>query len=268
MASRSQPPRRQSTISFYGEDIIAIQELDPNETYVPIVALCSKLGLERGPQERRVRAHSVLAAGARVLPVELDDGRTAPALCLRVDLLPLWLAGLDASKVSDAARARLELFQRESASVLWQANRPQGYGPEDELLPPRHEQNPAEQSYVAALAMATLARQQMQIERQLDARGLRDEIHRAAEADPYAASGAVDDKQAELLARAVRRVALAAAERTRRNEYGGVYSGLYRQFGIATYRRTPPARLREALEWLDRWRGDLLGEPEPPPDIE
>ena len=268
MASRSQPPRRQSTISFYGEDIIAIQELDPNETYVPIVALCSKLGLERGPQERRVRAHSVLAAGARVLPVELDDGRTAPALCLRVDLLPLWLAGLDASKVSDAARARLELFQRESASVLWQANRPQGFGPEDELLPERLNQSPAEQSYAAALGMATLARHQMLIERQLDARGLRDEIHRAAEGDPYAASGAVDDRQAELLARAVRRVALAAAERTRRNEYGGVYLGLFRQFGISSYRRTPPARLREALEWLERWRGDLMGEPEPPPDIE
>ena len=57
-------------------------------------------------------------------------------------------------------------------------------------------------------------------------------------------------------------------ERTRRNEYGGVYNGLYRQFGIASYRRMPPARLREALEWLERWRGDLMGEPEPPPDIE
>ena len=61
---------------------------------------------------------------------------------------------------------------------------------------------------------------------------------------------------------------LSPAERTRRNEYGGVYNGLYRQFGIASYRRMPPARLREALEWLERWRGDLMGEPEPPPDIE
>jgi hypothetical protein len=30
----------------------------------------------------------------------------------------------------------------------------------------------------------------------------------------------------------------------------------------------PAGRLREALEWLERWRGDLMGEPEPPPDIE
>ncbi|HEX9374278.1 MAG TPA: phage antirepressor N-terminal domain-containing protein [Roseiflexaceae bacterium] len=259
-----QPSRRQSGITFYGQDIIAIQELDPNETYVPIVALCARLGIERGPQERRVRAHALLASGARTLPVELEDGRSAPALCLRVDLLPLWLAGLDAAKVSDEARGRLELFQRESASVLWQAHRPQGFGPEDEFLPPRHEQNPAEQSYVAALGMATLARHQMLIERQLSARGWRDE----QAGDPYASGTAIDDPQATLLAQAVRRVALAAAERTRRNEYGGVYAGLYRQFGIASYRRMPPARLHEALEWLERWRGDLMGEPEPPPDIE
>jgi hypothetical protein len=262
------PARHQSTISFYGQDIVAYQELDPNETYVPIVTLCARLGLERAAQERRVRGHAVLASGARTMPIELDDRRTTPALCLRVDLLPLWLNGVESSKVDQAAQARLELFQRESASTLWQSHRPQGYGPEDEFLPPRHEQNPAEQSYVAALAMATLARQQMLIERQLDARGLHDNPQRPPDGDPYAAGGALDDRQAELLARAVRRVALAAAERTRRNEYGGVYNGLFRQFGIASYRRMPPARLREALEWLERWRGDLMGEPEPPPDIE
>lgn len=259
-----QPAYRQSSMTFFGEDIIALQELDPNETYVPIIGLCMLMGLERTPQERRVRAHAVLGAGAKVLPVELEDGRSVPALCLRADLVPLWLVGLDASKVNDAARAKLELFQRESASVLWQANRPQGFGPEDEFLPERLNQSPAEHAYVAALAMATLARHQMLIERQLNARGL----HDTPGPDPYAPAGATDDPQAELLARAVRRVALAAAERTRRNEYGGVYLGLFRQFGISSYRRTPPARLHEALEWLERWRGDLMGEPEPPPDIE
>src|SRR4249919_2866212 len=86
-----QSARRQTTISFYGQDIVAYQELDPNETYVPIVRLCARLGLERAAQERRVRGHAVLASGAHTMPVEFDDGHTAPALCLRVDLLPLWL---------------------------------------------------------------------------------------------------------------------------------------------------------------------------------
>jgi hypothetical protein len=181
---------------------------------------------------------------------------------LRIDLLPLWLTLVESPKVDPALRPQLELFQREAASSLWQGFRPQGFGPEDGLVPVRHEQNPAEQAYVAELAMATLARHQMLIERQIDARSR----HSANYTDPYA-SEALDDPPAELLARAVRRVALAAQERTRRNEYPGMYTGLYRQFGIASYRRTPPARLREALEWLERWRGDLMGEPEPPPDI-
>jgi len=257
-----QPTHRQSGVMFYAEDLIALQELDPNETYVPIARLCERLGLDRATQERRVRAHAVLASGARTVAVE-DGNGTRPMLCLRADLAPLWLVGIDAARVDEPARSRLELYQRECASALWQSFRPQGFGAEDELLPPRHEQSPAEQAYVAALAIATLARHQMLIERQLNARGGRDEQN----PDPYAPGAALDDKDAALLAQAVRRVALAAAERTRRNEYGGMFNGLYRQFGIASYRRMPRARLHEALEWLDRWRGDLMGEPEPPPDI-
>ncbi len=246
---------------FYSRDLLALLELEPNDRYVPIAALCEALGIDRRTEERRVRAHRVMAAGAQMLTVETEHGDER-ALCLRVDLLPFWLAGIDAGKVVEAARARLEAMQRECASVLWQAFRPQGFGPEDALLPPLLQQRPVEQAYAGALAMATLARHQLLIERQLDLRPDYDET-----GDPYAAGSTIDDPQAALLARAVRRVALAAAERTRRNEYPGIYSGLYRQFGIASYRRMPPARLHEALEWLERWRGDLMGEPEPPPDI-
>jgi hypothetical protein len=250
----------QPRVSFYGEDIIAMFELEPNETYVPVAGLCQVLGIERAPEERRVRAHALLSEGARMLEVEGEAG-TEMALCLRVDLLPLWLTGVDAEKVAIELRSRVELFQREATSMLWQSFRPQGFGPEDALVPERHQQNPAEQAYVGALTQATLARHQLLIERQLDSSALYDD------SDPYGAGGGVDDPQAELLARAVRRVALAAQERTRRNEYPGMYSGLHRQFGISSYRRMPPGRLHEALEWLDRWRGDLMGEPEPPPDI-
>jgi hypothetical protein len=158
------------------------------------------------------------------------------------------------------------LFQREASSLLWQHFRPQGYDSGDLLLPPRQQQDAAEQAYVAANSIATLARHQLLIERQLNGVGARDDDEQGA--DPWARrTTALDDPAAARLAQTVRRVALTLAERTRRNEYAGVYSGLYRTFGIASYRRMPPARLHEALEWLERWHGDLLGEPEPPPDI-
>jgi hypothetical protein len=254
------------TTWFYGHDLLAHLELDLNERFVPLARLCATLGLEVAPHERRARAHTVLAEGLRKLEVDDDDNRVRRLLCLRVDLVPLWLTTLNAAEVAEPLRAQLALFQREAASATWQAFRPQGFGPEDGMIPTRHEQTPAEMAYAAALTLATLARQQMLIERQLDHRA-----HHDDDEQPLfdgRSQRKLDDPQAETLARAVRRVAQAAAERTRRNEYSGVYSGLFRQFGINSYRRMPPARLREALEWLERWRGDLMGEPEPPPDIE
>ncbi len=260
------PPKSkqtQSTVSFYGEDIITVLELEPNEAYAIIGHLCERLGLTRSAQERRIKSHSVLREGARSVKVEVANGYET-MLGLRVDLVPLWLVGVDAAQVEGDARARLELLQRESASLLWQAFKPQGFGSEDELLPDRYQQTPAEQAYVGAQGIATLARQQMLIERQLNtARAERDFLRE----DPRSPGAAVDDRPAAQLAQTVRRVAHTLAERTRRNEYAGIFTGLYRQFGITSYRRMPQGRLHEALEWLERWHGDILGEPEPPPDI-
>lgn len=251
---------------FYAEDLLAWLHLDPNRTYVPIAELCERLGLSAPQEERRVRAHAGLNGGAKKMLIETDTGEE-PKLCLRVELLPLWLSTLDAAKVSDQdGRVRLELFQREAASLLWQSFRPQGFDSGDILIPPRLQQDHSEQAYVGALAMASLARHQMLIERQLNAPI--DEDDHAHIADPWAArAAAVDDQAAARLAQTARRVARTLGERTRRNEYFGVYSGLYRNFGISSYRRMPASRLYEALEWLERWYGDMMGEPEPPPDI-
>lgn len=250
---------------FYADDIVAWLELDPNRAYVPIADLAARLGLPAPREERRARAQGTLAAGARRLEVETEEGDSLVRLCLRVELVPLWLTTVDPAEVGDpAARARLELFQREAASALWQAFRPQGFDSGDVLIAPRQQQDHAEQAYVGAMAIAAMARQQALIERQLNAPHDDD----GPGADPWAArAGAVDDPAAARVAQTVRKVARTLGERTRRNEYWGALSGLYRNFGIASFRRMPPGRLYEALEWLERWYGDMMGEPEPPPDI-
>ncbi|HEX6288997.1 MAG TPA: phage antirepressor N-terminal domain-containing protein [Herpetosiphonaceae bacterium] len=237
---------------FYEDDIIALQDLDANEVYVPLNRLCETLGLEPAAQARALEAHSILVNGLRSL------GRDG--LGLRVDLVPLWLCTIDAMLVGSATRSKLIQYQQECASVLWQAFKPQGFGPEDAILPDRTEMIPAEQAYQGAMAQAALARQQMLIERQLEfdrANGNRSMPGEISERH----SPALD------LARAVRRVAHSLAARSRRNEYSGVFSGLHRQFGISSYRNLPYGRLREAMDWLERWHGDIQGEPEPPPDI-
>lgn len=250
---------------FYAEDMLSRLGLDPNRTYIPLAELCDALGLSQAKEERRVRGHSLLAQGCKRLPIDTDTGEML-MLCIKIELLPLWLTSVDSAQVSDSeTRDRLDLFQRECASSLWQAFRPQGYDSGDVLLPSRPHQSQVEQAFVGTMAMATLARHQLLIERQLDAPYDDDEEQGG---DPWAArTRVVDDPSAARLAQTARRVALTLAERTKRNEYFGVYSGLYRNFGISSYRRMPAGRLHEALEWLERWYGDMIGEPEPPPDI-
>jgi hypothetical protein len=253
-------------IWFYAQDMLAWLQLDPNRSYVPLAELCVRLGLTTAKEERRLRGHAILAAQSKRMLVDTDTGELR-MLCLPIELLPLWLTTLDAAQVTEPEGAvRLRLFQREAASALWQNFRPQGYDSGDMLIPRRQDQDAAEQAYVATMGMATLARHQLLIERQLNGVGAADDDDQGN--DPWARRAtALDDPAAARLAQTVRRVALTLAERTRRNEYAGIYSGLYRTYGITSYRRMPPARLHEALEWLERWHGDILGEPEPPPDI-
>jgi hypothetical protein len=244
---------QQRTPSFYNEDVIAIQDLDANEIAVPLNRLCTNLGLDVGIQTRRIQGNQLLADGVSQMRVATDEGQTLQ-LCLRADLVPLWLATLSAYDIAPSMRDKFVLYQRECASVLWQAFKPQGFSPEDALLPSVREMAASEQAYQTAAGMAALAREQMMIERQLNA-------------ERSTAREEVLDPQISQIARAVRVVAHTLSTRSRRNEYGGVFQGLYRQFSIASYRDIPRGRFVEAMEWLDRWRGDIEGEPEPPPDI-
>jgi hypothetical protein len=242
--------RSQPTTFFFEDDIFALLELDANDWYVPFVRLCAKLGLDPAEEAQFAQSQQMLASGLR---------GSGTGTSLRVDLLPLWLTLLDANVVDSTLRPQLLSFQREVASVLWQAFKPQGFGTEDALLPERAQLTPADRAYVGVMGEAALARQQLLIERQLEQRGV--DANRLPSTEDERASTAFD------IARAVRRVAHTASERSRRNEYGGVFRGLVHQFSISGYRRMPRGRLHEAMEWLERWHSDMLGEPEPPPDI-
>lgn len=244
--------------AFPRDDLGRLLELDANQSYIPLPHLCDVLAISLAPQTKRVKAHAILAAGFKQLVLPNLDGVDEKQPCLRVDLVPLWVAGLDPGSVVDHAQAVVASVGQQMASILWQSFRPQGFETDDTLLPVRWQQSPAEAAYRGALAIANLAREQMLLERQIAA---------DQEARAMGEASADGEPNAVLLARTVRRVAQTVSERSRRNEYPGIFDGLYRQWGITSYRRMPEVRLREALEWLERWYGDAIGEPEPPPDI-
>ena len=97
---------------FYGQDIFALLELDPNERYISLVELCALLGLPADKYLRRSQANHQLSEGLHTLEVEFDDGHIEDQLCLRIDLLPLWLSTVESQHANQQYRVRLELFQR------------------------------------------------------------------------------------------------------------------------------------------------------------
>jgi hypothetical protein len=175
-------------------------------------------------------------------------------------MIPLWLSGVNANRVSMAVRDKLIRYQTEVASVLWQAFKHEIL-PGDALAPPPADRSPAELAYEIATAVQHLAAQQIEIERSLGGRidnmarwaqGT-DERITALELRLSADDEQISEAQAGELALAVKTVAAVLAQQGAANGYQRVYSELYRRFSIASYKNLPGRRFQEALEWLHGW---------------
>src|SRR5437867_9615237 len=116
-------PLEQRIVPFYGDELAAVQQPD-GTIYVLFARLCDNLGLRRYSQVRRVQGHTVLSEGLIELTIETEGGPQV-AQCLRLDLLPLWLSGVQAGRTKADVQDRLIRYQREAAVVLWQAFKPQ-----------------------------------------------------------------------------------------------------------------------------------------------
>ena len=241
-------------IEFYGDAVLAVQDGGTGRIYVPVGRLCDNLGIVRSRQIQRIQEHQVLRRGVVTMTLNTASG-AQETICLRLDLVPFWLAGINANRVRSEVQEKLILYQSECAAVLWDAFRPAGQ-PSSTALNSSGNLSPAAQAYETAMAIATLARQQMNMESQLVdlATTISSHADRLAGLElTLAPQHAINEVQAAELSQAIKTVAQAMSERTGRNEYGGVYGQLYREFGITTYRALPTDRFHEAMEWLRNW---------------
>src|SRR3712207_2938598 len=85
-------PLEQRIVPFYGDELIAVQQPD-GAILVLFTRLCENLGLTREAQVRRVQRHAVLSEGLVSTAVRTEGG-VQTVQCLRLDLLPLWMSGL------------------------------------------------------------------------------------------------------------------------------------------------------------------------------
>jgi hypothetical protein len=241
-------------VTFYGDEILAVQEPEQNQVYVPLPRMCDNLGIDRPTQTQRIQEHEVLSSGLRTFKLQTAGG-VQETQCLRLDLIPFWLAGLNSRRVKKTVREKLILYQRECAAVLWDFFRPAGQ-PSSAALETAGETSPAAQAYEMAMAVAALARQQMQMEERMSdvASAITEQARRIDALElKLTPKGAITEAQAAELSQAVKTVARELGDQTGRNEYGGVYGQLYREFDITSYKHLPAAQFEQAMEWLRDW---------------
>ena len=250
----------QKNVLFMEDDLIAVKA-DDGHIYVSIRHLCQALKLDRYGQIQRIRRQDVLEDGHYQIEIGTAGGNQTMNM-LRVDLVPLFLTGINTGRIKDAAvKEKLELYQRQAAKVLWEAFQSGVLSTDtnfDDLLAG---DSPAAQAYKMASAIMQMARQQILLENQLQTHTQQLVQHEnrleQIETQLGESSQQVSPSQAMQISQAVKAIAMALSKRSGRNEYGGVYGEFYRKFGITSYKLLPAKRFQDAMKFLSDWYSEI-----------
>ena len=263
-------PTEIRTVAFYDDEITGalVQVEDVSQIYVPLRPLAHFLGLNWSAQYRRALRDEILAPEIRGVAIMAtpQEGGTQEMICLPLDFLPGWLFGITTSKVKPEYREKIARYRRECYRRLWEAFAPS-------IVPapaPISQSSGAALAYETAMAVAALAREQMELEARqvqqegrlnaaaqwakgIDARVTALEVRQLPDTQ-------INTSQVAELALQVKAVANALEQRGQERGYQRVYGELYRRFSIESYKSLPQSRFDEAKEWLRGWYDEITGE--------
>ncbi len=245
----------QKQVEFYEDELTAVRA-DDGQVYVAIRHMCDALGLAQRGQVLRIKRNEILMEGYEGGIMMITPGGRQRVGMLRVDLVPLWLSGIDTSRVKEDIRDKLKRFQREAAKILWEAfqdGRLIADPTFDALL---ESDSDAVQAYKMAMAVVKLARHQIILESRIDGHDQRLE---AIETE-LGSGHKITPDQATSISQAVKAVARELGKQSKRNEYGGVYGELYRRYRVPSYKDLPAAKYDDAMKWLGDWLQSLTGD--------
>lgn len=266
-------------VPFYGDDLVAVQQSD-GTIFVVFARVCDALGMRTPAQARRIRAHAVLQNGLTLLSIQTEGGPQA-LQCLRLDLVPLWLSGVHASRVKEALRPKLERYQAEAAEVLWQAFKPQILIETEDSIGASDSTAIVHLQQIAEMgrAITQMAEQQMEVQRKqlaLDGR-----IHAAARIIKHVQgqvetvvgdlatvhvrlgmlegqlqpAGTITEAQAAEISNRVKALAeVLTSKDSSKNHYQGIFAELYRRFNVSSYKLVRQNQYLDVLQFLDAWR--------------
>jgi len=252
----------QREITFYDDQVIAVK-VEDEKIYVPIRPICDLIGVDSASQRQRIDRDLVLSEVVKLCDVvttsqgQTPQRRTMTALPL--DYLNGWLFGINAKRVNENVRPKLLQYQRDCYQVLYEAfgRNEVTAAPDpsiDELLA---DDDPTAIAYRQALAIVNMAREQvlMKVRMQSAESQLHDHEDRLQmiEANYGDDSRYITNAQSTQIAQAVKQIALELGKRSKRNEFGGVYGEVHRQFSIPSYKQLPAPKFSEAMNFLRQW---------------
>jgi hypothetical protein len=256
-------------VQFAGDEIIAVV-LEGEGVAVPILLVCTALGIDSRSQIDRLRGHDVLAQALRFIKVPLG-GRLRSVVSILHTHIAFWLATITPSQVNEAVRPKLVRYQQELVVVLGAL-----YGPQPLALPTTTQQLPAGEASIAPLPSPSLPAVVEEL------RAMRDTLLAAIRgnqtvtkevADLSARMQSVEDvveelrqivpvtpAQAAYLQQTIKALAQRVQQRTRttHNTYERLFAQFKLDMGIPRYDALPSTRYDDALAWLRHKAQELL----------
>ena len=266
-------PPRHELIDFHGDQLIAVV-LPGDGVAIPLRLLCERIGLDTDAQAEKLRTHAVLAAGLRVVNVEIS-GRVRSVMALIHTMLPFWLATISPEQVNAETRPKLIQYQSELADILARLF----YG--EPATPTALAADPAiaalQQQFHAALNEMRRIRDAIIDEQQRTNQSVTDTQQRLTSLTEIVSELRtflpISPKQAEYIQRAIKRLATRLhkqrqlSETASRQTEDNLYQLLFGQFkvdmGIPRYDALPIDKYDAAVAWIERKAAELLpGDPD------
>ena len=102
------------------QDEVLAARLDTAQIYLPVKPLCTALGINWPSQRQKIMADEVLAESTRTLRLKTRGG-PQNLVCMDVEAIPMWLAGIEPSRVRADLRDRLITYRRWVRKTVYDA---------------------------------------------------------------------------------------------------------------------------------------------------